>query len=135
MSRFAIVWQDSLLSLCYDRPPVTSTTGWSVEDFFSGADLSYTDVMHYLCRLGLDITKDQSSRSEMSHSAALITNLDIVYRQSLPHLQSRDHCKSLQDHLEHLALKMHMSFSVSVLCRPALQVTQSPAFHQQYEFL
>lgn len=48
--RLAIVWQDSLLSLCFDRPPVTapSATGPQLSD-----EMSYVDAMYSLCDITL----------------------------------------------------------------------------------
>ncbi|KAL4976014.1 hypothetical protein BDW66DRAFT_159949 [Aspergillus desertorum] len=68
------VWQDSLLSLCYDRPPIVSTRGW---------------------------TPDVHSLSQLNT-------------------------------FEHLALRMHVSFCVSALCRPAIRTSPQSSEDSRY---
>ncbi|KAF9889510.1 hypothetical protein FE257_007220 [Aspergillus nanangensis] len=122
----SVVWQDSLLSLSYDRVPIVSTKGWSLDStIFSRCDLSYTEVMHYLCRLGIEITTNEDRETqEITHWLGMLYSLDDIYQRAQPHLRSRDNCKSLQQNLEHLALKMHISFGISILTRPALKQCQ-----------
>ncbi|KAJ5689836.1 transcriptional regulator family: Fungal Specific TF [Penicillium macrosclerotiorum] len=121
-----IVWQDSLLCLCYDRPPIVSVTGWSLDDFFfERQDLSYSEVMHLICRLGLDIMRpDSIGVAEVDQAIEGLQRLDNAYQRAQPYLQRRENCTTLQQHLENLALRMHISFCVSVICRPAMK--QSP---------
>ncbi|KAB8231353.1 Zn(II)2Cys6 transcription factor [Aspergillus alliaceus] len=121
------VWQDCLLSLCYDRPPVVSISGWQQNVGLTSAfALSFTDVMHFLCQLGLDIAKVQEPEQwDLTRATELLTALDNVYSRAQPHLLARDHCHCLQHHQEHLALRMHFSFCVSVLCRPTIRSSPS----------
>ncbi|RDW67261.1 Zn(II)2Cys6 transcription factor [Aspergillus mulundensis] len=121
------VWQDSLLSLCYDRPPIVSTRGWT-PDAQSWSQLSYTNLMHYLCWIALGIIKMQETpESEPTQNLQLLSELDSSYSRAQPHLLHRESCRNLQQHLEHLALRMHVSFCVSALCRPAIKTSlQSP---------
>lgn len=95
-------------------------------EFASRWDLSYTDMMYYLCRYGLEITKEKSpGENETSDTLDALRNLDNIYGRAQRHLQDRGNCKTLQQHLEHLALRMHFSFAVSVFCRPAIRKSQS----------
>lgn len=56
-----------------------------------------------------------------------LQRLDDAQQRGQPHLRSRESCATLQQNLEHLALRMHTSFCVSVLCRPAIkQSTPQP---------
>ncbi|KAL4893626.1 phenylacrylic acid decarboxylase [Aspergillus ambiguus] len=122
---FTIVWQDSLLSLCYDRLPIVSVKGWTLESMTNPRqDLSFTDVMHYLCRLGIEITTADRETQEITFYLNMLNNLDDVYQRASPHLRSRENCKSMHHNLEHLTLKMHISLAVSVLTRPALKQSQ-----------
>ncbi|KAJ5597524.1 hypothetical protein N7537_007608 [Penicillium hordei] len=124
-----IVWQDSLLCLCYDRPPIVSVTGWSLaSSFFERQDLSFAEVMHLLCRISLDIMRPETlSVAELDRALEGLQRLDDIHQCGLPYLRSRGNCTTLQQHLEYLALKMHTSFCVSVFCRPAMkQSTQQP---------
>ncbi|KAK4865192.1 hypothetical protein LT330_001815 [Penicillium expansum] len=124
-----IVWQDSLLCLCYDRPPIVSVAGWSLANsFFERQDLSFAEVMHLLCRISLDIMRQETySVAEFNQALEGLERLDDVRQRGLPYLRSRENCITLQQHLEHLALRMHTSFCVSVFCRPAMkQSTPQP---------
>lgn len=129
-NRSTIVWQDSLLSLCYDRPHIVSVSGWTPDmQFASRQNLSYTDVMHYICRLTLEFREKLAvipEDNDLRGAIDALTSLDDVYGRTQPHLQKRENCKTLQQHLEHLALRMHVSFAVSVFCRPAIQKTPQP---------
>lgn len=116
------MWQDSLLSLCYDRPPIVSTRGWIPEAKFLQTELSYLNLMRYLCWIALKIIQmDGSPESEPTQNLALLAELDNTYNRAQLHLLRREDCKNLQQHLEHLALRMHVSFCVSALCRPAIR--------------
>ncbi|KAL6238463.1 hypothetical protein BDW75DRAFT_20900 [Aspergillus navahoensis] len=127
------VWQDSLLSLCYDRPPIVSTRGWTL-DALSLSQLSYTNLMHYLCWTALGIIGIQESApAELTHNLTLLAELDSAYARAQPHLLRREDCHNLQQHLEHLALLMHVSFCVSTLCRPAIKT--SPQFSEDSRYI
>ncbi|KAL3474315.1 hypothetical protein BJX99DRAFT_231968 [Aspergillus californicus] len=117
------VWQDSLLSLCYDRPPIVSTRGWTPDAIASEeTDLSYTKLMHYLCWMALEIMRmDERADSEPSRNLTSLAELDNTYSRAQPHLLQRESCRNLQQHTEHLALRMHVSFCVWALCRPAIK--------------
>lgn len=116
------VWQDSLLSLCFDRPPIVSTKGWQL-DFMSSTEpiLSYRDVMYYLCWHLLNLNAEELEQNNLDRSIQALAALDNVLGKVQPYLNSRDNCTSLQQFLENLALRIHVSFYVSVLCRPAIK--------------
>ncbi|KAJ0414157.1 phenylacrylic acid decarboxylase [Aspergillus carlsbadensis] len=132
------VWQDSLLSLCYDRPPIVSTQGWAPDavSVSSQSALSYTNVMHYLCWIALRIISlNEVGDPQPQGNLALLAELDSTYARAQPHLLERSSCGNLQQHLEHLALRMHTSFCVSVLCRPALKSRSSSMDPRTFETL
>ena len=92
--------------------------------------------MHYLCRMALDIVRsDETEIQETSRSLDALTTLDNVYSRAEPHLCSREHCRAFHQNLEHLALKIHLCFVVSVLCRPAVKRTQSRDTFYGHELL
>ncbi|KAJ5715644.1 uncharacterized protein N7483_012825 [Penicillium malachiteum] len=130
-----IVWQDSLLCLCYDRPPIVSAAGWPLDTTISERnDLSYAETMHLICRIGLDIMRPESlGSSEMDRAIENLQKLDDVCGRSQPYLQKN--CVTLQQNLEHLALRMHTSFCISVLCRPVMKRTQPQPIYSHAEFL
>lgn len=114
--RFILVWQDSMLSLCYDRPPIVFVR--------SSASLSFTDVIHYLCRLGIEVTTADRDTQETTFYLNILNHLEYVDQRSLPHLTSLQNCKFMHDNLERLELKMHFYLVVAVLTRPALKQSQ-----------
>lgn len=124
-SRSMTVWQDSLLSLCYDRPPIVSNMRWTPEAISSpGLELSYVNLMHYFCWVGLEILKMEGETAEPqqpNHNLTLLTNLDSTCNRAQRHLLARENCRNLPQHLEHLALRMHVSYIASALCRPAIK--------------
>lgn len=91
--------------------------------------------MHFLCRLILDIIRPESFVSELDKAIEALNRLDRLHQRGKPYLQSRNNCTSLQQNLEHLALKMHSSFCVSVVCRPAMKQSQSQPQHLQTSIL
>lgn len=86
--------------------------------------------MHSICRLGLDIMRpDDLGVVESDRALEGLQRLDDAQQRGLPYLRSRENCTTLQQHLEHLAFRMHTSFCVSVLCRPAMkQASSQPPF-------
>jgi hypothetical protein len=84
--------------------------------------------MQLLCRIGLDIMPPESlGVAEVDRALEGLQRLDDAHQRGLPYLRSRENCTTLQQHLEHLALRMHTSFCVSVFCRPAMkQPTPQP---------
>ncbi|RMZ41275.1 hypothetical protein CA14_001335 [Aspergillus flavus] len=105
-----------MLSLCYDRPPIVFVR--------SSASLSFTDVIHYLCRLGIEVTTADRDTQETTFYLNILNHLEYVDQRSLPHLTSLQNCKSMHDNLERLELKMHFYLVVAVLTRPALKQSQ-----------
>ena len=97
--------------------------GWPIDNtILEKQDLSYVDTMHLICRLGLDTVRSGPlGATEIDRAVEGLQMLDNVSQRGQSHLQTREQCASLQQHLEHLALKMHTSFYVSVLCRPAMK--------------
>lgn len=136
-SRSTIVWQDSLLCLCYDRPPIVTVTGWPLDKpVFEHQDLSYEAVMHLICRLGLDIMRAETiGLDEVEQAIGYLQRLDSISQRGQSYLQSKENCTSLQQILQHLALRMHTSFCVSVICRPAMKKTPPRLVHPQSELL
>ncbi|KAJ5138149.1 hypothetical protein N7526_004382 [Penicillium atrosanguineum] len=83
-----------------------------------------------LCRLGLDIMRPENlGVVEGDRALEGLQRLDDAHKRGLPYLRSRENCTTLQQNLEYLAFRMHTSFCVSVLCRPAMRkATSQPPF-------
>ncbi|KAG2420517.1 phenylacrylic acid decarboxylase [Aspergillus terreus] len=75
--------------------------------------------------LGINVTTADRDAQETAFYVDMLNHVDEVYQRALPHLTSRANCKSMHEHLEHLALKMHLSLLIGVLTRPALKQPQT----------
>ncbi|KAJ5768773.1 hypothetical protein N7520_003332 [Penicillium odoratum] len=125
-----IVWQDSLLCLCYDRPPIVSVVGWPLDQtMLERTDLTYPETMHFLCRLGLDMMRP-GGQTEVDRAIDSLQKLDSVGQRSQKYLRNRESCMTFQQNLEHLALRMHTNFCISVACRPAMKQQPQPLYPQ-----
>ncbi|KAL6892000.1 hypothetical protein GGI43DRAFT_425003 [Trichoderma evansii] len=103
------VWQDSLLSLCQGRPTIIRSHWMS--PITQSADL---------LTIAVDVM-GKEAMPEIAVATHLIQDISDCYRRGEPHLLSRDMCRNLHQHLEHLICKIHVSFNISVICRPAVR--------------
>ena len=123
-SRARVIWQDSLLSISYDRAtPTTAVTKWEIAS--PGPEgFSYADCMLQLCTIALDVVCNRSEKMTLQWEIMRIEKrreeVREIYRQSAIHLRESSACASMKDHLEHWNWHMHRSYVVSELCRPML---------------
>lgn len=88
--------------------------------------------MHFICRLNLDIMRPETlAVAEVNRAIEGLQQFDGVYQRGQPYLRAWENCTTIQQHLEHLALRMHSSFFIAVLCRPAIKtlLAQPPLPH------
>ncbi|KIV99253.1 uncharacterized protein PV09_09024 [Verruconis gallopava] len=119
-----IVWQDSLLSITFDRTsPTTIVAHQSYAE--PTRELSYLDCMRRLCKIGLDIVQERSVPRHASHRLQRLVELrDQIQRDwkhAKQHLLDIAKCRSERDMLEYWNLYLHRSFILSELCRPSIQ--------------
>jgi hypothetical protein len=124
--RWRVVWQDSLLSITYDRASSTPTVTHHQPTWTCAPDgASYTECMKTLCKIGLDIIRDRSGSHDYEHELLVIIDrrdeLATMMRQALHHLRDATACKSMKDQLEHWNLYLHRSYVTSELYRPTLR--------------
>lgn len=112
-------------------------TGWSFDQVhFEQNDLSYPETMHLICRLGLDIMLPENlGATEIDRAIEGLRRLDDLGQRSQHYLRHRESCITFQQNLEHLALSMHTSFCVSVICRPAMKQSQPQPLYPQADLL
>jgi hypothetical protein len=123
-SRWTIVWQDSLLSLSFDRSPIAVMTRCQLPlgPTALTEGFSYTEAMYHLCRKVLEgVNNDSNSQPDYDQIIAHSIDVENLREQVRPELRLKDSCKTVQDRLQHYAIRLHTSFVVSVLCRPALR--------------
>ena len=130
ISRWQIIWQDSLLSITYDRASPTTTIDTSQWNSLLGqTNMSYSDCMRTLCILGLDIVRlravDQDTRGQLLQIVEYRDRLRDIVDRSSSHLQDPRRCRSMKDHLEYWNLSLHRSYVTAELCRPVLSGARS----------
>jgi hypothetical protein len=120
--RHRIIWQDSLLSISFDR--VSSIL--SIDRHSPASNMpsgSYIECMYNLCQIGLEIVQERS-RDMRSDGVIYITEtqkrLEAINYGASGHLRDVKMIKSMKDHLEHWNFQMHRSYVTSELCRSVL---------------
>ena len=130
MHRWQIVWQDSLLSITYDRAlPITNVFAPQRNSHFEKTNLSYADSMRTLCILALDILRsragDQSATTQLLQIVEYRDKLRDTTHRSSDYLQNLRSCRSMRDQLEYWNLLLHKSYITAELCRPVLSHKRS----------
>jgi hypothetical protein len=123
---WALLWQDSLLSVSYDRASSTTTIDHTVplSNHTAPGTRTYVESMYRLCKVGLDIVRERQ-RPQNSHDGLIrITEhrneLQEIMVDAADYLKDSRRCRSMRDQLEHWALYLHISYITSELCRPAI---------------
>ncbi|KAK4066215.1 transcriptional regulator family: Fungal Specific TF [Trichoderma aggressivum f. europaeum] len=116
----AICRQDGLLSLCHGRPHIASKQSFATENTLkhSNRPLDFSEMM-------CGIVKTSSSLLELEQlsceaSMKLLAELDGYRSRAAPYLRCREKCTNIQQRYESLTIESHLSFAVSIMCRPAL---------------
>ncbi len=125
------LWHDTLTSLSFDRfnmtnipccpipmSPTADTEGWA-----------YLESMFYLNQV-ISTRMNPEAVATASYSQILenCQAIEIIREKVLPHIRSKDACRSAVDRLQHFAIRLHTSFVVSVCCRPALHHSENSQF-------
>lgn len=133
---WAIVWQDSLLSITYDRNASLDVNTMPMPQH-TGAVSSYHASMYRLCKVGLDIVRDRArATSSRDHIARIDQHRDEIaniMRDAVDHLRDSRKCTSSRETLEHWALYLHTSYAMSELCRPAISPRTSSELVKRYK--
>jgi hypothetical protein len=85
-------------------------------------NLTYLEAMMHLIqiistRLNPDVATTVTYEQVLGNCAAV----EELRQRVSPCLRSKDRCKTVQDKLQHFAIRLHTSFVISVCCRPALR--------------
>lgn len=123
-SRDRIIWQDSILSIAFDRPSmILSIDRHSSTGAPTPPNSPYNVCLHNVWLISLDMLQRRSPRlssSALSYIAETHNKVEAVMHAATAHLQDVRNCKSLREQLEHWNLHMHASHVTSELCRPLL---------------
>jgi hypothetical protein len=88
--------------------------------------LSYTEAMYHLCQKILQsVNNDSNSQSDFNQIMTDSAEVENLRQRVYPRLRTKESCKTVQDWLQHYGIRLHTSFVVSVLCRPALRRGES----------
>ena len=118
-----MVWQDTLLSMCHDRPPAIYSHIWTAKlQPAAVSSLSFVQVMNRLCYICIEFMQRKALELWGNKSPTdLLRDVDTLRTSALEHLRNADACKDLSQLLEHYALKMHFSFFITYVCRSAIR--------------
>jgi hypothetical protein len=121
-----VVWQDSLLSITYDRAsPTTATLHRKTPRELNAVRLSYSECMKILSSTGLEIvrerTRHEDHRIELARIESHRQDIEEMMEHSVRHLQDPAFCMSIKDQLEYWNLYMHRSYVLSELYRSSLR--------------
>jgi len=122
--RWQIIWQDSLLSVTFDRAPPSYTISLQMHPA-SLSKLSYIDVMRRLCEIGLDIAQQRATPQAMKRKLYRVVEWRDMIRDDmqkmLPHLTDIANCNTMREQLEFWNLYLHRSYIISEMGRPAIR--------------
>ena len=124
-----VLWQDSLLSVGYDRATSTALpeSAYPPSDPKMLAELggfSYQECMWRIGKVGLLTVRNrvlpQSMDSRLSTCQGLREEIENTQAQAAEHLKDVSKCRSSLDHVEHWILYLQASYMMSELCRPGV---------------
>lgn len=123
--RSRIIWQDSLLSISYDRAtPTIAMTRRNEPHAPEPEGSSYAECMLQLCTIALNVVYGRTTTTSAQREAQQIDDhrqgVLAIGRQAHGHLRELSSCASMRDYLEHWNWHMHRSYVISELYRPIL---------------
>lgn len=133
-SRRAIVWQDALLALAFDRPAATQDMDFvedlqQLPDTNSAKPLTYVEAMDWLCHFTLDSLPVQ--RCSVGQLLQTLENIDGL---SMNHPVTGRHPGApscIRELHQTLAFRLHKGFVISTLCRPLVSSSGSRQLSEQ----
>ncbi|EXK79771.1 hypothetical protein FOQG_15696 [Fusarium oxysporum f. sp. raphani 54005] len=135
--RLAIVWQDALLSLAFDRPPASHEMNLEsdlpalISLDPSSQPLDYRQAMNWLCHLSFRHLPRLPQTEPVRNYSLLFHDFDLYESSLAPHLQDLQSCTSIQELQEHYSLIVHRYFLLSTLCRPILSSQNKGKFSEE----
>ncbi|KAL1873679.1 hypothetical protein Plec18167_006196 [Paecilomyces lecythidis] len=121
-----LVWQDTFLSLTYDRPPNLMGRRCSIPHApESGPGRSYAESIFHVCDIVLNETLEKISADNdediLQTALRCKHKLEDIIPDAAPHMIDKAYCKTLHQHLERLALTVHVGYAISRVCRLYLE--------------
>ncbi|KAE8448156.1 hypothetical protein EG329_009760 [Mollisiaceae sp. DMI_Dod_QoI] len=106
----SVIWQDSLLSLSFDRLPTTTEVPRSSERTLSGPGLTYVEAMYALLWGAGRAFSIKSNDSSYAEVLDIVNDISAIHGKTQLHLRSVEDCDTIQQRCEHHALQLHTSF-------------------------
>ncbi|KAF5610207.1 uncharacterized protein FSUBG_3440 [Fusarium subglutinans] len=135
--RLAIVWQDALLSLAFDRPPASHEMDLDLDLPAlvaldpSSHPLDYRQAMNWLCHLSFRHLPRLPRTEPVRNYSQLFHDFDLYESSLAPHLQDLQRSTSIQELQEHYSQIVHRYFLLSTLCRPVLSSQNKGKFSEE----
>ncbi|KAE8354642.1 fungal-specific transcription factor domain-containing protein [Aspergillus coremiiformis] len=130
---WALVWQDTFLSFTYDRPQTTIARSCPIPYRQQPEGLSFQESIFTVCNILLNKVRQETAGNleDLRQSALKYKRqLEEVWDDAAPFLTDKARCTSLQDHLERLALGVHLGYGICRLNRVYLnEVEPDSPFH------
>ncbi|KAF2029863.1 hypothetical protein EK21DRAFT_89462 [Setomelanomma holmii] len=114
-----ILQHDSILSLSFDRP--TSLPALPVLCFLSSAPaqvLRYPQLMWGISQLCAGSLMHRPREADLAKAHQRLQEVDDLAAQATDHLRNKNPCRSMHGRLEYFTVNLHVTFMVSVICRP-----------------
>ncbi|KAJ5674207.1 Transcription factor [Penicillium macrosclerotiorum] len=125
IDRWMLLWQDTFLSFTYDRPPSTINHSSTIPHRAdSGPEKSFAECIFTLCQVLLDRARNYDTEI-VSSTLTYKRRVEAVWDDAAPFLRSKSRCRTLQDHLEYLGLRIHVNYGICRLCRLILDTTST----------
>jgi len=129
---WSIIWQDSLLSISYDRSSAAGVLDSSTmppPQHYGSID-PYHAVMYNVSKVGLEIVRDRarplSPREQIARITEIQDELAKIMGEAAEYLRDSRKCTTSRETLEHWGLYLHSSYHMSELCRPAVNHNADP---------
>ena len=123
---WAIVWQESLLGISYDRASaaVHLDTNTMLPPQYFGQTGAYHTTMYDVCKVGLEIVSERARLMSPREQIARITehreSMARIVSDAAEYLRDSRKCTTNRETIEHWGLYLHSSYIMAELCRPAI---------------
>ncbi|PNP38473.1 hypothetical protein TGAMA5MH_09554 [Trichoderma gamsii] len=122
----SLVWQDTLSSLCYDRPSGITVLESIPSTTSSPRFYSFFDSCHHLFvtanKIGHSQNQAKFSGERLPNEAILDFRkiVNVIETRSVPHLQDLSKCQSKNDYIQHYIFRLFSDSVMVCLYRPAM---------------
>ncbi|KAF2205771.1 hypothetical protein GQ43DRAFT_477145 [Delitschia confertaspora ATCC 74209] len=118
-----LAWQDTILSFTYDRPPISTNASCPIPYYSDSSpsgepNHSFAESVFTLCQIiqerainvrsGTTLTPQENLHMTLAYKR----RFEAVFDTAAPFLTERSLCRTLKEHLERLALHIHVGYGV-----------------------